>query len=157
MENLSPGSTSLILFFVVILLIIPFIFYLITLQNTLKVISPENRRMTPSQVWLLLIPLFGIVWHFIMVSRISDSIKSESLLRNIELKNSRPCYTIGLTMCILNCISIFPKVAGILSSVATIGFLFCWIIYWYQIASYKRQIMNSSIITLDAELYSSVN
>ena len=154
MEKLPPSSTSLILFLAFALFIIPFIFYLITLQNILKVISPENRKMAPSQVWLLLIPLFGLVWHFIVVSRISDSIKNESLLRNNELKDSRPGYSTGLTMCVLICISIFPKVFGILSSVAFIAFIICWIIYWSKIVSYKRQIINSSIIKLDAETYS---
>jgi len=32
------------------------------------------------------------------------------------------------------------------------AFIICWIIYWAKIASYKKQILNSSVITLDAEL-----
>ena len=34
-------------------------------------------NLTPSQVWLMLIPLFGIAWQFILINRISESLKSE--------------------------------------------------------------------------------
>ena len=157
MENPSASEASLIFFLIFALFIIPFVFYLVTLQKTLKAISPENRRMKPSQVWFLFIPLFGMVWHFIMVSKISDSIKAEALLRNIESPTSRPAYSIGLAMCILNCTSIFPKIFGILSSITGIAFLICWIIYWSKIASYKKQILNSAVVTLDAESYSPIS
>jgi len=40
------------------LMIIPAIFFYLTLQNTLKIVSLYNRTMPPGQVWLLLIPLF---------------------------------------------------------------------------------------------------
>jgi hypothetical protein len=48
-----------------IIWLIPTIFYLKTLQDTLKEISVENRRMPPPNVWLLLIPLFNLVWAFL--------------------------------------------------------------------------------------------
>jgi len=50
-------------------------YFLITQQNTLKAIQQQNRLMRPGEVWLQLIPLFGIVWQFIVVTRISDSIR----------------------------------------------------------------------------------
>ena len=152
MEKVPSPSTSLISFLLLIIFLIPFIFYLITLQNTLKAISAENRKMQPSQVWLMLVPIVGIVWHFIIVSRISDSVKAEYLLRAIDLQESRPGYSIGLTMCIANCIALFSDLLGVVSSIAAILFLFCWIIYWYKVASFKKQITNSSLITLDAEI-----
>lgn len=154
MEKVPSNAASLISFLLLIIFIIPFVFYLITLQNTLKAISAENRKMAPSQVWLMLIPLFGIVWHFIIVSRISDSVKAEFLLRNIELKNSKPGYSTGLVMCILNCIALLSDRLGIISVIAAIGFLFFWIIFWSRVVSFKKQITNSSLITLDAEINS---
>ena len=155
MEQLPPNSTSLIAFLLLILFIVPFIFYLVTLQKTLKAISPENRKLAPSQVWLLFIPLFGILWHFMMVSKIADSIRAESLVRDIELKESRPAYSIGLAMCILNCTSLLSELLGMIDGLSGVAFIICWIIYWVKIASYKKQIINSSLITLDAEAYSS--
>jgi hypothetical protein len=150
-EELTPASASLILFFTILLFVVPFVFYLITLQNTLKAISPENRKMPPSQVWFLFIPLFGIVWHFIIVSRMADSIQAESAIREIELKESRPGYSIGLAMCIFSSLSIFSRVIESLASISALVFLICWVIYWVKIAAYKKQIVYSNLITLDAE------
>jgi len=152
MNQVSPSSTSLLTFLFFALFIIPFFFYLVTLQNTLKAIAPENRKMNPSQVWFLFIPLFGLAWHFVIVARLSDSIKTESFGRDIELKELKPGYYIGIAMCIFNCTTILPQIFGTLSSVTAMAFIICWIIYWAKIASYKKQILNSSVITLDAEL-----
>lgn len=109
------------------------------------------------QCLALFIPFFAVIWHFIIVSRISDSIKAESFSRNIELKETRPAYSIGLAMCIFNCTSIFSKVFGIFGIFTVIGFLVCWIIYWSKITSYKKQIIKSSEIIFDAESESPKN
>ena len=70
----------LIIFFLALIIIgiclIPFIFFLIELQNTLKVVKNENRKMKPGQVWLLFIPLFSIYWYFEVVNKIADSLKA---------------------------------------------------------------------------------
>ena len=46
------------------------IFFLIAQQNTLKSIKPHNRKMQPGEVWLQLIPVFNLIWQFIVVGRI---------------------------------------------------------------------------------------
>jgi len=59
MENL--GFQEILLILIVLCgMIIPKIFYLLTLQNALKTISPQNRKMEPGKVWLLFIPLFSV-------------------------------------------------------------------------------------------------
>jgi hypothetical protein len=116
------------------------ILYLLTLQNALKACSPENQKMPPGQVWLTLIPLFGIVWIFIVVNRIADSLKAEFAKRNIQVDEDRPGYAIGITYCILNCCGIIPFL-GIL---AALGGLVCWIIYWVKIAGYKNMLLQTN-------------
>ena len=74
--NFGPGFQFLFL----ALFLIPAIFFLLTLQNTLKAISEENRKMPPANVWLMFIPLFNIVWQFIMVDRIAHSL----LVQNVQ-------------------------------------------------------------------------
>lgn len=122
----------------VIIGLIPLIFYLITLQNTLKKVNPENQKMTPGSVWMILIPGFGIVWHFIVVNRISVSLKLEFEKRNIQVNEVLPGKSIGITFCILASCSIIPFV-GVLASV---GGLVCWIIYWSKIAGYKNKLID---------------
>ena len=127
--------------------LIPTIFFLITQQNTLKSIQPANRLMEPGLVWLQLIPLFGLVFQFIVVSRISDSLRKEfsswqnddSILgyadsQSMELARRRPTYDIGLTYCILFCCSIVP----LLGTLAALAGVVCWIVYWVKLAEYKR-------------------
>ena len=68
---IDPFQIILILCFIGILLL-PQIFFLMTLQNTVKEVSVENRTIQPSQVWLTFIPLFGIFWQFFIVYKISQ-------------------------------------------------------------------------------------
>lgn len=131
------GPTELILLFLIPgLSIIPFIFYLVTLQSTLNEVSFENRKIQPAQVWLSLIPLFGLIWQFIIVNRLADSLREEFNSRNILLDESRPGSGIGLAYCILFCCSVIPFL-GFLTAVAG---LICWIIYWVKINDYKLKL-----------------
>lgn len=140
-----PGGTEWILIFIVLgLLLIPRIFYIISLQSTFDAISIENRKMSSSNVWLLLIPLFGTVWHFIIVSNLADSIRTEANSKDIKIVEPRPAYNIGLAMCILNCFFFIPGL-NILTGIAG---LICWILYWVKIVSYKN--------TLFTERYNSI-
>ena len=38
------------------------VFYILNLQKTIVACSKENQAMPPSNVWLILIPLFNIYW-----------------------------------------------------------------------------------------------
>lgn len=134
MGTISELEIGIVLFFVMGIFLLPVIFYLITLQNTLNEVSEKNRRMKPGEVWLMLIPLFGLVWQFIMVDRIADSLRAEFNERNISGYEERPGYSIGLAYCVLYCCSIIP----FLGVFASLGGLVCWIIYWVKINDFKR-------------------
>ncbi len=133
------GSEMVILTLPLLLCIIPMIFYLITMQNTFNEISPENRKMEAGLVWLTLIPLFGLVWQFIIVNRMADSLKLEFAKRNIKEVEDRPGISIGLTFCILFCCSIIP-ILGFLTGIAG---LICWIVYWVKINGYKVKLQQN--------------
>lgn len=120
------------------------ILYLLTLQNTLNEVSPENRKMPPGQVWLMFIPLFNIGWQFVIVTNIADSLKAEFQKRNIAVEEERPGYSIGLTTCILICCCIIP----FLGLLAALGAIVCWIIYWVKISGYKRMLKESNPVTM---------
>jgi hypothetical protein len=115
------------------------IVYFLTLQNTLKAIRPQNRKMEPGQVWLGIIPLFGIVWHFIIVKKLSNSIYAELTSRSLPC-NKEPTYNIGLAFSILACFTPFDTWLGPLGSFITIITLILWIIYWVKIVDYKKQL-----------------
>ncbi|MFO0452270.1 MAG: hypothetical protein ACK52I_27055 [Pseudomonadota bacterium] len=130
------GFQELILLFLIIIILLPVIFFLITVQNTFNAVSPENRKMDGGLVWLTLIPLFGLVWQFIIVNRMADSLKLEFAKRNISTNEARPGINLGLAFCILFCCSIIPFV-NIITSIAG---LVCWIMYWVKINEYKSKL-----------------
>lgn len=133
------GAIEIFIIVVALGSIIPGILYLVSLQSTLNEVSIKNRRMEPGQVWLTLIPIFGLVWQFIMVSRIADSLRAEFDDRQIQISEFRPGYSVGLAYCILFACSIIPFL-GFLTSIAG---LICWIIYWVKISDFKQKLIVS--------------
>ncbi len=117
-----------------VIALVVFILYLITLMNTLNAVSPANRRMTPGLVFLLLIPLFNLVWNFLVVTKIRDSLQAEFSARNLSGQGF--AYGVGLAMCILYIVALLP----VINLLAAPAALVCWIIYWVQIAGYKGQL-----------------
>jgi hypothetical protein len=73
--------------------------------------------MSPGSVWLQLIPVFGMVWQFIVVARIAHSVSremaskmGESILDNSQIQiketDESPTYTIGIAYCILTTLGV---------------------------------------------------
>lgn len=115
------------------------IVYFLTLQNTLKAVRPVNRKMEPGQVWLGLIPVFGLVWHFIIVRKIADSIYAELTSRELP-GDKEPGYNVGLGFSILSCFTIFNTWLGPLGTFISLIAFVLWIVYWAKIGTYKRQL-----------------
>ena len=119
----------MLMFVISIGVLIMYIFYLITLSQCLKQCAPHNQRMTPGEVWMVLIPFFGIVWQFIMVGRIADSLAAEYRMRGMEPEEPRPGYQTGITAYILMLIPL----------VNIVGLIF-WVMYWKRMSEYKKQL-----------------
>ena len=119
----------IILLFSVILCLIPEVLFVLTLQKALQRCAPQNRTITPGSAWLMLIPVFNLVWDFILVSQVSATLEREFRERNIPVEPS-PGKNVGLAWCILSVGALIPLL-GILSVLAAIV---CWILYWVKIA-----------------------
>ncbi|PVD53752.1 hypothetical protein DC498_04380 [Terrimonas sp.] len=154
-DNLVPYFTILFALLIFIAALVPAIFFVLTLQKTLNVISPESRRMRPGQVWLLLIPFFNLVWLFITVSRIADSIKNESMRLHITTDEGRPTYGIGLIMCIFyvtGSILYQLRFIPLTGAIFSLAGIICWILYWIKVNDYKNLILsNKDNFMFDAE------
>lgn len=139
------GISALFQFVFLGLFLVPAILFLLTLQNTLKAISPESRKMPPSNVWLMCIPLFNIVWQFIMVDKIAQSISAECVRLNIPVKENKPTYNIGLAWNICNLLFFIPILGAL-------GGLIMFILYWVKVNEFKNLIIaNQNNYMLDAE------
>ena len=122
-------------FFAGVMLLAPFIIYLLTLQRALAQCHQNRQAMTPGMVYLLFIPLFGAIWHFFVVDAVGTSLQAESAARGRPLPQ-KPGHAIGITTCVLMVCGIIPGL-GILCVFAG---LICWIIYWVQIAQAAREL-----------------
>jgi hypothetical protein len=127
------------------------VLYTLTLYNTLNAVSPTNRKIQSGLIWLFLIPVFHLIWHFVIVNKLSESIKAEYLNKGQDVPEFKPGYGSGIiasfcwiasftlsTFQNLANISITPinMFEGLLNIVGVIA----WVLYWIKIAGYKKKI-----------------
>ena len=79
----------------ILILCVPAIFYLRTLQKALNRCSVEARTLSPGLVWLMFIPLFNLIWHFMVVTNLSKSLGNEFRQRGISAEGN-PGQGLGL-------------------------------------------------------------
>jgi hypothetical protein len=130
------------------LFILPAIFFLITLQNTLKAISSRNRKMPSANVWLLCIPFFNFYWQFIVVNKIARSIALECAKLQIPVKETEPTYHLGLSWNICYILFLIP----VIKSWVAVVLIVIFILYWVKVDQYRKLIIENQItFLLDAE------
>ena len=127
----------IVLIFALIIGIVIAVLYLMNLQDALKEVSEENRDVPPVNAWLLLIPIFTLVYAFIFYPKLSDSIRKEYSYRGLPSDGDFG-KTLGLTMAGLAIVAIIP--IDTLSSIAGLANLVVLIILWVKIAKYKNEL-----------------
>lgn len=128
-SGLDLGVVMLILIITLGLLGV-YCFYLYKLQQLLEEVEDKNRLLPATNVWLMLIPLFNLVYGFIMYPKICDSLRNEFEYRDAPQKNYMR--NLGLALPIV-------RVSGILFGLlSTIGWLVLWIIFWTKMTEFKR-------------------
>ena len=138
------GAPELIVIFVIFILPV---FYLLTLQKALNRCSVEARTLSPGFVWLLVIPIFNLYWHFTVVTSISDSLSNEFRKRGISAEE-KPGQVVGLAMCALFALSFVfrflfsstPNVGEGVWLVTWLVGLICWIVYWVKIVGFSARL-----------------
>ncbi|MDG1333303.1 MAG: hypothetical protein P8P74_13290 [Crocinitomicaceae bacterium] len=129
------------LIFVILLIIgaiVLNVLYLLNLQNTMKQVGEPRRQVPPANVWLMFIPLFNIIYPFILYPKICDSVKAEYVHRGLPMQGDF-ARSIGVTMPILTLVGIVP-VIGPLASLA--GFVL-FIIFWSKTAGFKNYLIRN--------------
>jgi len=125
------------------------IFYLLTMQKALNRCSPANRTLEPGMVWLQLIPVFGMVWSFIVVLKTSESLGAELRHRGITGMESSPGRGVGLASCILSAwvslVGWMPYIGQFMSSLPGLAGIVCWIVYWVRISRTIRVLDQSPV------------
>ena len=80
------GSGVLLAVFGVVILVFLAIaiFILLFISKALQTVPVAHRKTDPGLVWLLLIPLFNIVWIFIYLPKVADSFVSYFAEKNVS-------------------------------------------------------------------------
>ena len=110
------------------------ILLLMVLYNALNRLPEQFRQMPPGQVFLLLIPLFSMVWLFFVVMKISNSYRA--FYEHYGVDRGDCSYGIGLAWAICSAVGIIPYL-GFLGS---LGALVLMIIYLVQVSGYKNEV-----------------
>jgi hypothetical protein len=108
--------------------------YIAFLSGLLAKCSPAARTMQPGMVWLMLVPLFNLIWSFIVVNALSESLAKEFGLRKLPLLEPKPGKPVGIAMAVSGACSIIPLV----NLLAMPAHLILWIMYWVKMAGYSR-------------------
>lgn len=130
-EIFANAGTFLVL---IAMLCIPAILFCLSIQNTLKAIKPDNRKLPVYAGWLLLIPLFSTVWQFVVAVRLAKSIESE--LNDHGITKEMPTYYPGIVLGIVQVCAYIPD----LNSYTKYIWLICFIVYWAVIGVYKSKL-----------------
>ena len=149
MSDLSEATAQLIL---LVLFIGLSILFMLTQYRTLELIRPQIRYMAPGQVWLQLIPIYGLFFQFTVIRKISDSIRDElntpigdSIFGEDPVPiNHRPTYGLGVSYATLFCISILPFM--VLTTIVALAGLLLWGCYWIQLSQYKTRIKQRAML-----------
>src|SRR5580658_10340550 len=100
-------------------------FYLLTLSKALKQCDPERRTLEPGLLWLYLIPLVDLVWHFFIVSRMAESLKREFRRRGFRTRGDDFGQSLGTTTSALFACTFIPYLGSCFGLAAFVY----WIIY----------------------------
>nr|WP_320131541.1 hypothetical protein [uncultured Holophaga sp.] len=80
--------------------------------SCLKRVPPPYRKMEPAMVWLLIIPVFNLVWNFFVFKAVSESFQGyfESEGRTDQGDCGK---NLGLAYSIVSCVCVIPWVGGL--------------------------------------------
>ena len=125
--------------FILLLLLIPQIFYILSLQKTLSSVDMSLRETSPNLVWLMLIPLFNIIWIFFLVVWINKGFEKMWDAGRLSQKTSAG-FGVGLGFGISWIFCLIPGV----NFIAWIPALVFWILHWIQISQANKLILEKN-------------
>ncbi|MDR0802584.1 hypothetical protein [Fluviicola sp.] len=139
-EFLALGVGILLLYLIILAgVLLLAIFYYKTFIDTMSYIRPQNRLTGVANVLFMWIPLFNLVYGFIVYPKICDSIKNEYRSHGLS-EDGDFGKSLAITMCALSFGAFIPLV----NFIAPLAILIVWIIFWVKINGYKETLMQKN-------------
>ncbi len=121
------------------ILLILTIWVLWFLQNVLRAIPPTYRQMDPAMVWLMLIPCHNLIWSFVVLLAVSNSLRS--FLHHRGEDSVGDCGAgLGIAIGICLILMSIPCLNYITSPFCLPAFLILTTVYLLKIAKLKRRL-----------------
>jgi hypothetical protein len=113
------------------------VFFFKNLQDLLKECDPANQQLPPANVWLMFIPLFNIVYRFIMYPKVSETLRLEFESRGAPQQGDY-LKGLGLALSIANAVNIIlpQNIRGLIG----LGCIAVMIVYWTKAAEMKNKL-----------------
>jgi hypothetical protein len=115
-------------------MLLPRIFYLMSMHGAISRCSPQSRSMSPGLVWLSMVPVVYLFWDFVVVFMVSSSVEKEYRARGKPLEGSYPALAPGIAFCVLDLVGWIPFLNLIITPIS----LVLWIVFWVKIARLSK-------------------
>ncbi len=117
--------------------------FLLTMQRALAKCSQQARRMSPKTMWFGIIPVFHLIWNFVIVFAMSTTLEKEYKKRSIP-HPPKPARNIGLIWSVLMVFGLvsfsgvrFLVITGIIIFILAI---IMFIVYWAKVAMFASKL-----------------
>ena len=137
--NLWAGFGLFAMLFALVVILVPLVFYYLTLQQTMNAIEESQRPFAGGLIWLALIPFLGTLWYMVYIILLSGALKKELARRNLVGDGA-----MGITIAtvVLAALCLIPY----LNLLAWLPAVVLWIIHWVKMAGYKRQLSTPALL-----------
>ena len=61
---------------VVLLILAPIIFYILSFRKTAAIVNAAGGSAPVNSAWLLLVPLFGMIWFFVLLIKLRNAMRN---------------------------------------------------------------------------------
>lgn len=127
------GSVVAIILFLMLVLL-----YVLDLIKTLKLVSPDSRKSSPSSVWLMFLLPYNFIEDFFIVYKVAQSLKSEAS-HNLKLARFKSFGEIsGLGWCTAQIVSLIPNQIGLTAGLVALVF---WVWHWAFIRRANKMLL----------------
>ncbi len=137
-----PTWAILIVSIIGIALFVVFILYLLSLFKAAKRVPQEHQVFPAWFVWMMLIPVAGYVFNWLMLPfGIPKSFEKYLSGNEQAVRDAKTLFGLGLTMVIIPLLLWIPFVNIVLG----IGAFAVWIIYWVKVVSFRKKYLDAII------------
>lgn len=137
-EMMGAVIAGLLIFFAVLLFVMVLISVVVCyfIYKPLSTVPEQYQKISPAMVWLLLIPLFNLVWGFFVYPRVSQSLKQYAAARGNHGLAATDCgETLGWIIPSLVVAGFLPiPIVGLLIPLANLVILILYLVKINQIA-----------------------